>query len=278
MRSLIIIHNGFYMKEVSPHISSAAVMILCFLTGCTCKCTIAKYSADAGSYRGEILGAILAQLIYAWQFKWAHTQLLWKTVTTKALSAMAINLTVPCLQTSPMPTSSVCLKDTFAKQPFTLKSLYVALHADDIKSWRECLIKERINIKVDHLAKKALKCAHATGTFFDGQFPFEEFQISTNGVKVTGEVKPSLETHWGRTTARSFLDWKKIVALCDFDSVWWSGVAQVMAGYQKMFRIFFTKQVLGWCGLNSKCSLWDTSISNICPNCSMVCKTSKHMT
>jgi hypothetical protein len=61
--SLIIIHNGSYMKEVSPHISSAAVMMLCTLTGCTCKCTPAVYSADTGSYRGEILGAILAQLI-----------------------------------------------------------------------------------------------------------------------------------------------------------------------------------------------------------------------
>ncbi len=60
--SLIIIHDHSYMEEVSPHISSAAVMILCNLTCCTCKCTMAKYSADAGSYRGEILGAILAQL------------------------------------------------------------------------------------------------------------------------------------------------------------------------------------------------------------------------
>jgi hypothetical protein len=51
-----------------------------------------------------------------------------------------------------------------------------------------------------------------------------------------------------------------------------------MAGYPKMFQIFVTKQVSGWCGLNSKCSLWDTSINYICPNCGMVCKTSKHMT
>jgi hypothetical protein len=140
------------------------------------------------------------------------------------------------------------------------------------------LIKEKINIKVDHLAKKALKCAHATGTFFDGRFPFEEFQISTNGVKVTGEAKPSLKAHWGRATARSFLDQKKIMALCNFASVWWSGIARVMASYPKMFQIFVTKQVSGWCGSNSKRSLCDTSINNICPDWGMVCKTSKHMT
>jgi hypothetical protein len=51
-----------------------------------------------------------------------------------------------------------------------------------------------------------------------------------------------------------------------------------MAGYPKMFQIFVTKQVLGWCSLNSKRSLWDTFMITICPICSMVCKTSKHMT
>ena len=34
----------------------------------------------------------------------------------------------------------------------------------------------------------------------------------------------------------------------------------------------------GWCGSNSKISLWDTSISNVCPNCGMVKEMSKHMT
>ncbi len=51
-----------------------------------------------------------------------------------------------------------------------------------------------------------------------------------------------------------------------------------MDSYPKMFCIFIAKQVLGWCGLNSKQSLWDTSINNICPNCGMLNETSNHMT
>ncbi len=45
-----------------------------------------------------------------------------------------------------------------------------------------------------------------------------------------------------------------------------------------MFQVFVTKHVSGWCGSNSKCSLWDTSISNVCPNCGLAHKTSKHLT
>jgi hypothetical protein len=51
-----------------------------------------------------------------------------------------------------------------------------------------------------------------------------------------------------------------------------------MASYPKMFRVFITKQVSGWCGSNSNQSLWDTSISNVCPNCGLSRDTLKHLT
>ena len=51
------------MKEVSPNFCSAAVMIYCTSTRLLCKCTIAEKTGSAGSYWGEILGPILAQLI-----------------------------------------------------------------------------------------------------------------------------------------------------------------------------------------------------------------------
>jgi hypothetical protein len=51
-----------------------------------------------------------------------------------------------------------------------------------------------------------------------------------------------------------------------------------MSSVPKMYRIFVTKQVSGWCGTNSKVSLWDFSITNSCPNCGMANETSKHVT
>jgi hypothetical protein len=61
--TLLIIHHGSYMREVSPHICSAAIMIWCTASDQTCKCTIAEYSEPASSYHGKILGAIVTQLI-----------------------------------------------------------------------------------------------------------------------------------------------------------------------------------------------------------------------
>jgi hypothetical protein len=66
----------------------------------------------------------------------------------------------------------------------------------------ERLLSQEINIKVNLLAKKALLCAHAKDQYFDGHFPLEDFQIYTNGIKVTGQVKPALEEYWGRTNCK----------------------------------------------------------------------------
>jgi hypothetical protein len=48
---------------------------------------------------------------------------------------------------------------------------------------------------------------------------------------------------------------KHIIYSSDFDLIWWEGMRNAMESYQKMFCIFITKQVSGWCGSNSKQSL-----------------------
>jgi hypothetical protein len=243
-------------------------------------CTIAEKTASAGSYRREILGAILAQLIL-------HAAVQGRMGPYPIAAIDCDNLGVvrhgnkpwrPLSTTQPQADILKILKQYIAHQPFASKFLYVPSQADDIKSWKECSLKERINIKVDSLTKKALWYAHALEKYFDGQFPKEDFRIYTNGEKVTGQIRPALKEYWGRATARTFPDQKNIVPQEEFDTVWWMGVKKVMASYPKMFRIFITKQVSGWCGSNSKRSLWDTSISNICPNCGPVRETSKHLT
>jgi hypothetical protein len=280
MGSLVIIHDGSYMKEVSQYVCSAAVMIYCTHRGSICKCTLAEKSEAARSYRGEILGAIITQLII-------HATVQGKMGPYPAILDDCDNLGVVQHGNTPHRSLSTTqmhadllrvLKCYIVKQPFLLKFLHVTSHADDTKTWESCSLKEKINIKVAHLAKKALICAHTTNQYFDGNFPFEEFQISLNGFKVTGNVRPALDDHWGRATAKYFFNRKGIVSTLDFNTIWWPGVKAVMSTYPKMFRIFVAKQVSGWCGSNSKRSLWDTSINNICPNCGMQNEYSKHMT
>ena len=98
------------------------------------------------------------------------------------------------------------------------------------------------------------------------------------GRKITGSPRAELEEFWGRATAKKFFHKKKIVLVEHFDSVWWLEYEKAMAGYPKTFQTFVTKQVFGWCGCNSKLSLWEKGVDDKCPQCGYEHETLKHLT
>jgi hypothetical protein len=61
--SLVIVHNGSHMKDISLTVSSAATIIYYTVSKARCKCTWAEQSESSGYYCREILGGIMTQLI-----------------------------------------------------------------------------------------------------------------------------------------------------------------------------------------------------------------------
>jgi hypothetical protein len=261
-QSLIIIHNGLYMKEISPDTCSAETMIYCTTTKYQCKCTWAEHSASSGSYRGEILGRIMTQLILnavSLSYKGSILPVVVGCDNNGVVSHS--NAPLQSLPTNQPQADALCVfKHLVSKQPFPVKLRYVQSHADKTKKWQDCTLKERISIKLDSLAKKALKVAHCTSQFIGGIFPYEQIWVTMGGMKVTGPLDLEVEEFWGRTTAKRFFNEKGIVLSAYFDTVWWMGYDRAILGYPKPFRTFITKQVSGWCGCNSKLSLWEDNM------------------
>jgi hypothetical protein len=198
-RSLIIIHDGSYMKEISPLISSAASMIYSTKAKKRCECTWAEKSESAGSYRGEILGGIMTQLILkaaatGYKEKILHVEADWDNngIVTHG-NTPHIPLSANQTQANLLP----MLNNLVSIQPFTMKYKYIQSHADDSKKWQDCTFKERINIRVDALAKKSIKAAHITGKFIESNFPNEEVWIEMGGKRITGSPRAELEEYWG---------------------------------------------------------------------------------
>jgi hypothetical protein len=131
--SLIIIHDGSYMKEISPLISSVASMIYCAKAKKRCKCTWAEKSESAGSYRGEILGGIMTQLI----LKAAATGYKGKIPHVEAgfdNNGVVTHGNTPHIPLSANQTQADLLhvfKILVSTQPFTVKYKYVQSHMDD---------------------------------------------------------------------------------------------------------------------------------------------------
>jgi hypothetical protein len=82
-------------------------------------------------------------------------------------------------------------------ESLTVKYKYVQSHAEDLKKWQDCTLKEQINIRVDALAKKSTKAAHSTGEFIESNFPNEEVWIEMGGRKITRSPRAELKEFWG---------------------------------------------------------------------------------
>jgi hypothetical protein len=152
------------MKKISPYMLSAAVMIYCKMTKKVCKCTIAEQSQSAGSYKREILGGVVTQLFlrtavqgrmgpYPLTIEYCNNDGVVKHGNTPFRPLLSTQLNADVLR---------IMKRMILDHQFCLKFLYVTSHSNDTKKLKECSLKERINIKVDHIAKKALLFAHAS--------------------------------------------------------------------------------------------------------------------
>ncbi len=177
-QSLVIIHDGSYMKKVLTHISLAATMIYCKIAKAQCKCMWAKQSASAGSYHGEILSGIMTQLILNAAASKCHDTipLFMVGCDNNGLFPTGMNPSAHFLPTSQRQIFFAFSK-TSSAQPFRVQYKYVQSYGNDTKRWRDCSLKERINIKMDSLAKKALMAAHSTGKCIKSAFPNEQIWI-----------------------------------------------------------------------------------------------------
>jgi hypothetical protein len=158
--SLVIVHDRSFMKEISPYISSAAVMIYCKKTRKVCKCTIAEQFQSAGSYRGERLGGVVTQLILraAVQGRMGSYPLTFEDCNNDGVVKHGNKPFRPLSSTQMNADVLQIMKGLILDHPFSLKFLYAASHSNDTKQWQECTLKKRINIKVGPPCKESSPC------------------------------------------------------------------------------------------------------------------------
>jgi hypothetical protein len=198
-QSLIIIHDGSYMNEISPIISSAATMIYCTMSKVRCKCTWSEMSTSAGSYRGEILGGVMTQLILHAAAASYHGTIPPVVVDcdNNGVIIHGNNSIQPLPSNQPQADLLRTFKNLVSSQTFQVQYKYVASHADNRKKWQDCSLKGRTNIKVDRLGKKVLKAGHCTGQYIESSFPNEQIWITLGGRKAIGPLRSELEVFWG---------------------------------------------------------------------------------
>ncbi len=122
-------------------------------------------STSAGLYRGEILGGVMTQLILHAAASSYHGAIPPVVVDcdNNGVVFHGNNSIRPLSSNQPQADLLRTFKNLVSSQTFQVQYKYVTSHADDRKKWQDCSLKKRINIKVDRLAKKALKAGHCMG-------------------------------------------------------------------------------------------------------------------
>ena len=280
MGTLIICHDGSYMVDLDHTSCSAAFLIYCRTTGNTAIGSVAERSDAADNYRGEILGALMIQLVL--RAATAGRNLPYKKATVfcdnrgVVLHGNRPRASLPEKQAQADVLR--CLKQYVTENLFDVQFEWVKSHQDDHTPFEQLCIEAQLNVRVDRLAKRALKMAIADGDFISNHFPFEQIRITVGGKKLTALPKATVYKRWAYITAKELYHDRRIIHSKDFDSVWWTGVETVNKRFPKMFGVWWTKHVSHFSGTNQQLARIDSTVENKCPSCGAPDESTSHIT
>jgi hypothetical protein len=266
---LKLVHDGSYMQKLNPNICSAAFILKCNRTGKEAIGTLVEESKEADNYRAEALGAIGGILVIM-----AATQCPMKY---KPCQAFCDNMGIvkhASRHNSPIGEKQVhadvisLIKQYIRDSNCPISYEHVYGHLDDILQWDQLSDTQKLNVRMDTLAKRALMAAITNRDFITSIFPFEHIVMKCGGQKNHSSPTKAIYRWWGCNTARRLFHCKDIVKAQYFDYIYWDGMDHLMnKKFPRMFCNFLTKHVSRCNGSNYFMSKWDKTIKNRCPAC-----------
>ena len=278
--SLEIVHDGSFMPQTDTTTCSAATFIFCTDSKQSCKATVAERSNRADNYRAELLGGILTQLILRAASALPFDTHVLQTVCCDNRGVVGHgNSASTGLRSKQAQADTLrTLKQLILTANYDTDYVWVPAHQDDTKRRKDLTLRERMNVRVDSLAKQALLASIVSRTFINNNFPLESIRISIGDTKITDDVPRRIEDHWGRKVAKELYNKKHIIDKSCFEDAWWEGARIVMKDFPRTFQVFVTKQTSRFCGTNRQLSRYDPSVINACPSCGQDDESPSHIT
>jgi hypothetical protein len=287
--SLFIGHDGSYMPMVANDVCSCAVVLHCTQEDTYAEVTWVERSTKhlADNYCVEILRRCCAQ----------------KLIVKAAVTGRGVlGLATLCFGCDKM---GVLLHGTYYRRPLLEKQaqsdvlryfkqlisesrigctmVHVHGHMDKQLRHNQLTPLQRVNIRADELASSALMVALATQIFIKDLFPSEGVKVSIGTKRITGSPKAEITHLWGEQVAQELFYWQGIVHRNNFPLVYWEGTDKVMRGFPEPFRVWITKHVSHFDGMNRILSWFPATetrakFANKCPYCGCTDKSTAHIT
>ena len=107
-----------------------------------------------------------------------------------------------------------------------------------------------INDLVDRLADVTFHRAIKLHNFFASDFHFEKIQVKQHRKKITSNLCREMDNHTGEQTSLKNFAKSGIISRENFQTVWWDVMENLIKRYRKIYQVWLTKHVQGYCGTN----------------------------
>jgi hypothetical protein len=187
MGTLVISHDGSYMPDTSSTVSGAGILTHCTSTGNSLKIGLAEKSESASSYRGEILGGILAQLI----LRAATGGTACKNCEVKVhcdnrgVLSHGRDKDMRLKENQSQADALMCMKKLTRSNAAGTKHVWAKAHVKKERGKRKTMSQEH-NDMDDELAKISLRLGVETGCFAASELPLEDVWLTREGKKDHG--------------------------------------------------------------------------------------------
>jgi hypothetical protein len=181
----IAVTDGLYMKDLYPHIQSAAVVLECTRGRGRLWCSFSKASKVACSYRGELIGLMAIHLILlVINDGLVH-------IYSDCLGALDKVKNLPPSRVPSGLSHSEVLKNILvncSSLSFARFYSHVKAHQDNTVKYKDLTRPAQLNVNTDSYAKQALWDLQATRPPTQQAFPLEPVCVFADSAKITADT------------------------------------------------------------------------------------------
>ena len=172
--SLMAVTDGSYVKEIYPHINSAAFVFECTQGRGRLWGSFVEHTPDAGSYRGELLGLMAIHLILRGVSVVSPNLTGSVLILSDCLGALKKVSELPPYRIPTKCSHSDILKNIMVNCSdlgFSLTYSHVKAHQDDGSAYGSLSRDAQLNCQMDYHAKRAIHEANGPQDIPNRRFP-----------------------------------------------------------------------------------------------------------
>ena len=268
--SLLAVTDGSYIRELHPHLCSAAFILECTKGRGKIIGHFSEASLAANAYRGELLGLMSIHLLLLSVNK-VYPDLKGEVdIVSDCLGALGRVSDLPSYKIPTRCKHSDILKNILVNcrdMTFSLLYSHVKAHQDDSADFNSLSKQSQQNCVCDYLAKEDIRTTSMSDHQPKSQpFPLEPICMYVGGEKMTSDTSQHINFNAHRQLAKAFFKSKGILTNKQFEEVDWKSVHGTLHSLPKLFQLWASKHVLDVAGTMKFLSYQDKRAPT-CPSC-----------